>query len=187
MRRILKRIISLFKSRLAVTGEKSILHLESKIINLSKNKENVMIGSNTQIKGECLVYPETGKIVIGDYCYIGSDTRVWSAACITIGNRVLIAHNVNIHDNNSHPISITRRHDHYKYIIEKGHTSTKFNLSAADINIGDDVWIGFNAVILKGVTIGAGAIVAAGAVVTKNVLSKTMVAGNPAKFIKVLD
>lgn len=54
----------------------------------------------------------------------------------------------------------------------------------ADINIGNDVWIGSNAVILKGVTIGEGSIVAAGAVVTKEVAPFSIVGGVPAKFIK---
>lgn len=53
-----------------------------------------------------------------------------------------------------------------------------------DINIGSDVWIGSNSVILKGVTIGDGAIIAAGAVVTKDVESNAIVGGVPAKFIK---
>lgn len=53
-----------------------------------------------------------------------------------------------------------------------------------DIIIGNDVWIGTNAIILSGVTIGHGAIIAAGAVVTKDVPSYAIVGGNPAKIIK---
>ena len=58
------------------------------------------------------------------------------------------------------------------------------NLIASPINIGDKVWIGSNATILPGVTIGDGAIIAAGAVVTKDVEEKSIVAGVPAKFIR---
>lgn len=54
------------------------------------------------------------------------------------------------------------------------------------IIIGDDAWIGFNAIILKGVTIGEGAVVGAGAVVTKDVPPYTVVAGNPAGVVKKL-
>ena len=54
------------------------------------------------------------------------------------------------------------------------------------IVIEDDVWIGANAVILSGVTLGKGSVIAAGAVVNKDVKSGTLVAGNPAKFIKEL-
>lgn len=53
--------------------------------------------------------------------------------------------------------------------------------------IGDKVWIGSNATILPGITIGDGAIIAAGAVVTKDVEEKTVVGGVPAKFIKKID
>ncbi|MBK8021791.1 MAG: hypothetical protein IPK19_10285 [Chloroflexi bacterium] len=54
----------------------------------------------------------------------------------------------------------------------------------APIRICDKAWIGFNAVILKGVTIGEGAIVGAGSVVTKDVPAWTVVAGNPARIIR---
>lgn len=61
----------------------------------------------------------------------------------------------------------------------KEHTRTK-----GDISVGNDVWIGHGAIILSGVTIGTGAIVGAGSVVTKNVEEFSIVAGNPAKFIR---
>lgn len=57
-------------------------------------------------------------------------------------------------------------------------------VKSAPIKICDKAWIGFNSIILKGVTIGEGAIVGAGSVVTKDVLPYSIVAGNPAKFIK---
>ena len=57
----------------------------------------------------------------------------------------------------------------------------------ARINIGNDVWVGRCVIVMNGVTIGDGAIVAAGAVVTKDVADNTVVAGNPAKFIKYIE
>ncbi|NVO02172.1 MAG: hypothetical protein HXX09_05670 [Bacteroidetes bacterium] len=62
----------------------------------------------------------------------------------------------------------------------------KENIITAPIIINDFVWINFNAIILKGVTIGEGAIIAAGAVVTKDVPPFTLVGGNPARVIKQL-
>ena len=67
--------------------------------------------------------------------------------------------------------------DRKKKINMQGH-------SIGDINVGDDVWIGANAIILPGVRIGSGSVVAAGAVVTKDVPPFTVVAGVPAKIIK---
>ena len=59
-------------------------------------------------------------------------------------------------------------------------------VNSKPIKICNDVWIGMNAIILKGVTVGEGAIVAAGAVVTKDVAPYTVVAGNPAVMVKVI-
>jgi len=186
MKKFIKKLISILRSRNAIIGERSVFYASSKVINLANNKNKICIGSSTHIRGELLVYPENGSILVGDYCYIGDNTRLWSALEIKIGDRVLISHGVNIHDNNSHPIELTDRHLHFKNIIEVGHTS-KYDLRSQGIIIENDVWIGFNVIILKGVNIGRGAVIAAGSVVTKNVEPFTVVAGNPAKFIKKLD
>lgn len=61
----------------------------------------------------------------------------------------------------------------------EGHPATK-----GDISVGNDVWIGYGAVILSGVTVGDGAVIGAGSVVTKNVDDYAIVAGSPAKFVK---
>ena len=61
------------------------------------------------------------------------------------------------------------------------------NVTSSNIKIEDKVWIGFNSIILKGVTIGQGAVIAAGSVVTKDVPAFTLVGGNPAKIIKKLE
>lgn len=132
-----------------------------------------------------MVYPYAGKIQIGNYCYIGEGSRLWSEGCITIDDRVLIAHNVDIHDSNDHPVDCKERHQHYCDILGVGFLD-KYNLCSQPVTIEDDVWIGFGAAIMKGVTIGKGAIIAAHTVVTKDVLPYTVVAGNPAQIIKTL-
>ncbi len=124
-----------------------------------------------------------GEISIGDYCFVGPGTRIWSVRKITIGNRVLISHNVNIQDNISHPLDSKARHEDYKHIRLTGYQQ-EVDFKAEEIVIGDDVWIGFNAIIRKGVTIGQGAIVGAGSVVTKDVPPYAIVVGNPAQVIK---
>ena len=63
----------------------------------------------------------------------------------------------------------------------------EFDIGAAPITIGNDVWIGEGAIIPAGVKIGAGAIVAAGAVVTKSVAPGAIVAGNPASVVREFD
>ena len=71
-------------------------------------------------------------------------------------------------------------------ILTLGHDpqSPSFANKGGDVTIGDRVWIGYRAIILPGITIGDGAVIGAGSVVTKNVEPYTIVAGNPARFIK---
>lgn len=159
----------------------------ARIHNIQKNKNNICIGESTSIKGELLIFPHGGKITFGNYCYLGEGSRIWSGADVNIGNNVLIAHNVNIHDNNSHSLDFLERRKHYADIISTGHPKSIQSLKDAAITIHDDVWIGFNSIILKGVTIGEGAIVAAGSVITKDVTPFTVVGGNPAGLIKSLN
>jgi acetyltransferase-like isoleucine patch superfamily enzyme len=132
------------------------------------------------------IFKYGGKIVIGENCYIGDHTRIWSGESVTIGNFVQISHNVNIIDTNAHELEAIERAERWLDLLRNGHWADKGNVLTAPIIIEDYAWISLNAVILKGVTIGKGAIVAAGAVVTKDVEPFTMVAGNPAQFIKTL-
>ena len=95
-------------------------------------------------------------------------------------------------DNNSHSLSWSHRKNDvqdWKKDIESGKTGLNKNWSHVDkkpIIVKDKSWIGFNSIILKGVTIGEGAIVGAGSVVTKDVPDWAIVAGNPAKLIRLI-
>lgn len=146
----------------------------------------VVVGSKSCIRGTLEIQRSGGEIVIGEKCYIGDHTRIWSADNITIGNNVLIAHNVNIFDNDTHPTDLFERREDAENIIWRGIRDDFSTLKSSPIIIQDDVWISCNSVILRGVKIGTGSIVAAGSIVTKDVPPKTLVAGNPAKVIKQL-
>lgn len=173
--------------------------------------KNVSLGENVKFSGDAIIPSNAGKIVIGDNtwfcgiinafphnrnlkisvgkdCYVGDHTRIWSAVGIDIGDRVLIAHNVNIFDTTTHPLDKKIRYEHEKFLKSQGMPLEKYDtIDEASVVIGNDVWIGCNAVILKGVSIGEGAIISAGSVVTKNVPPNVMVAGNPAKIVKTLE
>jgi len=181
---ILARLRAFRKRRAAVCAPGVVFHSEAKIVNM-RRQECIRIGTSTHVRGELLTFAHGGEITIGKYCYIGEHSKVWSAGRIHIGDRVLIAHSVTILDNLTHPISATARHDHYRRIIENGHPES-INLDEQPVEIGDDVWIGCMSVILRGVTIGQGAIVGAGSVVTCSVPPWTIVAGNPARVIREL-
>ena len=156
--------------------------------NLSGNPELIKIGEDSVIRGQLRVFPHAGKIQIGKDCYVGEDTRIWSADSITIGNRVFISHNVNIHDTNSHSIDKAFRYKHFVALMSNDNLQANdFDIQSKFINIEDDVWIGFNSTILKGVTIGRGSIVGACSVVTKNVPPLVIVAGNPAIVVKAVE
>jgi acetyltransferase-like isoleucine patch superfamily enzyme len=162
------------------------LHPTAVIDNLLGDPRAILIGAHTHVRGQLLTFWNEGSIRIGEWGYIGEGTRIWSQASITIGDHVLIAHAVDIHDTNSHPIDWKeRRLDGQSILSGRGYRTPTQTISAPVI-IEDDVWIGFKAIILKGVHIGRGAIVAAGAVVTKDVMAWTVVAGNPAIVIDKL-
>jgi acetyltransferase-like isoleucine patch superfamily enzyme len=168
-----------------INSYKSRFYPEANVENLQKNNSKITIGEDTHIRGELLIYPSGGEIKIGNFCYVGENTRIWSKNKIIIKNNVLISHNVNIHDTNSHPINYKERENDYKKIISTGHSLNNDDIViSSPILIEENVWIGFNAIILKGVTIGRGSIVAAGSVVTKDIPPFSIVAGSPARIIK---
>lgn len=168
--------------KLCVCGDGAKLYLSSNILN-ARAKSSISIGPNTHVRGELQLFPNGKFISIGEFCYVGDSTRIWSMSSISIGNRVLISHGVNIHDNISHSLSAADRHEHFEHIFAKGHPSDPENVTSSQIVIEDDVWIGFNATVLKGVRVGRGAVVGACAVVTKDVSPYSIVVGNPARII----
>lgn len=170
-----------YRNLLASKG--TVIYPSARVDNIQGDRTLIRVGFNSHILGQLCVFKHGAEIEIGDDCYIGEYARLWSAKKIHIGNRVLISHNVSIFDSLTHPINATKRHQQFLTIISKGHPKN-IDLSEAAVFIQDDVWIGAMSIVLKGVTIGEGAIVGAGSVVTKDVPSWTVVAGNPAKIIR---
>lgn len=101
-----------------------------------------------------------------DNAYINCDSKIRCYKEITIGSGTVISENVIIRDNDDHQI------------LSSNHTPTQ------PIHIGNHVWVGMGAIILKGVTVGDGSIIAAGSVVINDVPPHTMVAGVPATVKK---
>lgn len=172
--------------KIAVIDETAWISEDSVIDNKYNLKEKIQVGKKSRITGDLILVGNGGEIKIGDYCYIGAHSKIWSAEKITIGDRVLISHNVNIHDNISHSLNAVERHEDFVCFVENTIPKT-YNLRAQEIIIEDDAWIGFNATVMKGVTIGKGAIVGANTMITKDVPPYAVVVGNPAKVIKQTD
>lgn len=148
-------------------------------------RERIRVGAHSHIRGELLLFGHGGRIDIGEYCYVGEQTRIWSAESVTIGNRVLISHLCTIMDNQTHPLDAGMRHEQFKTIISAGHPQ-KIDLGEKPVVIEDDVLIGCHTVVLRGVRIGRGAVIGAGSVVTDDVPPFVVAAGNPARVMRAL-
>lgn len=110
-----------------------------------------------------------------------SGTRMWIARSLTIGNNVNIGAGVMLIDTDCHQMDYRmRRHDAARMFSE---AQLRDGVRSAPIVIEDDVWIGANVVVLKGVTIGARSVVGAGSIVTHDIPADCVVAGNPARVI----
>ncbi|WP_339813384.1 DapH/DapD/GlmU-related protein [uncultured Imperialibacter sp.] len=119
----------------------------------------------------------SAKLVIGhDVGFSGNS--ICCVNCIVIGNYVNVGAGARIYDTDFHPIDYLERRKNPGFDLNK--------IPHAPVMIGDDVWIGANAVILKGVSLGNRVIVGAGSVVTKSFPADTVIGGNPAKIIKSL-
>lgn len=140
------------------------------------------IGSNVTIWRASLAAEENAVIEIGDYCYIANASLVCSEK-ISIGSYVLIAGGVTIADSDFHPIAPAARLADTIALSPVGNRQKRPPIKTKPVVIKDNVWIGYNATILKGATIGAGAIIAPGSLVIEDVPPNAEVAGNPAKVI----
>jgi acetyltransferase-like isoleucine patch superfamily enzyme len=165
------------KERFCALGTGAQLLPESEINNFSGGPETIQVGANSYVRGRLLTYGHGGRIRIGEWCYIGLRTEIWSMESVEIGDRVLIAHDCNIHDGTAHSADPVERHQHFRHIIQKGHPTTKAGMPgvfSAPVVIEDDVWVSFGVTILRGVRIGRGSIIAAGSIVTQDVPPNTV-------------
>jgi acetyltransferase-like isoleucine patch superfamily enzyme len=179
---LIQRIIGRATCRL---DEGAVLGPSARIRNIHGETDKIRVGRHSHVLGELLTFRHGGEIQVGSWCYVGEGTRIWSAVSIVIGDRVLISHCANIFDNLTHPLGAKDRHQQVKQILNAGHPR-HISLEESPVRICDDAWIGANAIVLRGVSIGEGGVVAAGAVVTKDVPPFSVVAGNPAVVIKEL-
>lgn len=144
----------------------------------------LVIGENSVIRCRVSFDHHDGEVCIGDRTYIG-DSNLVCHSKIVIGNDVIISWDVTIVDHDSHSLNWRERKDD---VIDWNRNQKNWDhIKKAPVHIEDKVWLGFGVSVLKGVTIGTGAVVAAQAVVTKDVPPYTLVGGNPAKVIRLLN
>ncbi len=142
----------------------------------------IEIGMNANLSGRISIgfnnrMGEPPRLVIGDNVFIGHLSSFGIARRIEIGKNCYISSSVRIFDNDGHPVKAAERKAGRPVSIE----------DVKPVKLCDNVWIGTDSIILKGVTIGENAVVGAGSVVVKDVPANSVVAGNPAGIIKVLN
>jgi acetyltransferase-like isoleucine patch superfamily enzyme len=140
------------------------------------------VGEKSLIRAEMVYERDGASIEIGDRTFIGRGLFTIAERLI-VGDDVMISWNVTIADHNSHSLRFSERSKDVEMNAFKG-IKVWDCVSVAPVIIEDKVWIGFGCSLLKGVTIGEGAVVGANSVVTKDVPPWTIVAGNPARVIR---
>lgn len=163
----------LLRDRVTVRGGRGMLGLRSYVRVPSGGRAD--FGTWPMLDEDSTVLAR-GELVVGDHLSLGSYSRIVAHERIEIGDHVLIAQMVSILD-----------HDHAFEVVDGKLEVARIAYETAPVTIGDHVWIGDKATILRGVTIGSSSIVAANAVVTRDVPPFTLVAGSPAEVVRRLD
>lgn len=148
----------------------------------TKTADALVIGAHCTLDGVHFALGEKGRMTIGDYCYFTNAVLLCELE-IQIGSYVMIGWNTTIADSDFHPIAPAERIVDAIACSPLGHGRPRPAIATRPVVIEDDVWIGPNATILKGVRIGAGAFVEAGSLVTRDVPPGATVLGNPAQII----
>lgn len=151
----------------------------------------VKIGADCLIHGHFALTRPEAKIQVGDRTQIGN-SHILAAADISIGSDVIMAWGIVIMDSDNHSAEWEDRADDVELARKSFRETNGQSISelhnwsrvkTESVVIGDKCWIGFGAVILKGVRLGHRVVVGANSVVTRDVPSGSIVAGNPAKII----
>ena len=161
-----------------------LVYYRTRIMNYSKNG-SISIGENSRIGcsskryhaglpfyARILIDGIDSKVVIGNNCRLNG-AYIHAEKSITIGNNCVAASGVHIMDSNAHMV----------YSLDR----TIGRDEPEEITIGDNVWIGLNSIILKGVVIGNNCVISAGSVVKGKFPNNVIIAGNPATIVNRID
>ena len=141
----------------------------------------IVLGAGVRLSGKSTFafgnrFCDEPTITLGEGTFVGHDCSLRASASVTLGTHCLLAGGVTITDFDGHPLDALCR--------RAGEPTPSEGIRP--VVIGDDVWIGKGAIVLKGVTIGPRSVVGAGAVVVRDVPQDCVVAGNPARVVKRL-
>lgn len=142
----------------------------------------LVIGANCTMDGVHFAVGPEGKVRVGDYCYFTNAVLLCELE-LQIGSYVLIGWNSTIADTDFHPISPAERIADAVACSPLAGGRPRPPITRRPVIIEDDVCIGPNATILKGVRIGSGSYIEAGSLVTRDVPPRSRVLGNPARIV----
>jgi acetyltransferase-like isoleucine patch superfamily enzyme len=143
----------------------------------------INIGANCLIQGQIVAERNESRINLADRVLLGGGSIIDCALSVTVERNVLISYACVIADSDNHSLFPEQRiNDLATWMDGRRHDWSHSEM--APIRICEGAWIGARSIILKGVTIGAGAVVGMGSVVTKDVPPRTIVGGNPARVIR---
>lgn len=148
----------------------------------ARSADALTLGSHCTMDGVHFDLGPDGRVTIGDYCYFTNAVLLCELELV-IGNYVLIGWNTTITDTDFHPIAPAERVADAIACSPLGKGRPRPLVARKAVIIEDDVWIGPNAAIMKGVRLGAGAIIEPGSVVTRDVPAGARVMGNPAQVV----
>ncbi|BEU86856.1 acyltransferase [Selenomonas sp. TAMA-11512] len=180
------------KPYLMTVGDGTVI-LDSTYVrqNVPVEKCRIFIGENSMIGCNFIFESDGGSISVGSKTYIGAGTHLISRSSISIGDDVTIAWGVWIYDHDSHSLDWRNRADDIQSVLEDYRAGRNIIASkdwscvnSEPIKICDKAWIGMNVILLKGITVGEGAVVGAGSVVAGDIPPWTVAVGNPARVVK---
>jgi acetyltransferase-like isoleucine patch superfamily enzyme len=143
----------------------------------------INIGAHCLIQGEIVAERNESRVNLADRVLLGGGSVIDCALSVTVERDVLISYACIIADADNHSLFPELRiNDLATWMDGRRHDWSHTEM--APIRICEGAWIGARSIILKGVTIGAGAVVGMGSVVTRDVPARTVVGGNPARLIR---
>jgi len=149
---------------------------------LSQQSDALIIGRNCTMDGVHFAIGREGRVFIGDYCYFTNAVLLCELE-LRIGHYVVIGWNATLADTDFHPLAPAERIADAIACSPLNEGRARPEIARRAVIIEDDVWIGPNATILKGVRLGAGSWIEAGSLVTRDVPPGSRVLGNPAQIV----
>lgn len=159
-----------------VTGEHAFKRFRS------TRDPGLVVGESCTMDGVHFAVGKNGFVEIGSFCYFTNAILLCEEA-VTIGNYVVLGWNVTIADTDFHPLDPALRIADAIASSPLGKGKARPEIPRKPVFIEDDVWIGPNATILKGVRIGSGSFIEPGSLVTQSIPPRSRVLGNPAQIV----